>query len=429
MSRPRRGVHSDCGTMAAMRRTVLFFAMVFGISALGGDCNRGPSKPRPPKAAEDGTAAEEAVVVSAPPAVLLATLGSSPDGSSTTFGSSPGGSSTTFGSSPGGSSTTFGSSPDGSSTTRGRTLVHLSAAGAELGEPFAELDHAPGGEVRAALLPDGRVAVAAPAIVARDVSFDGGLWIVGGAGDATLVAGDVVHASTPVVAPDGRVLYVRGAAGIARDGLRSDAFTVEAFDPHTGVLATLHAWDGLLVHLAACSDDEAFLYRVGPSGADLVAIDLASGVERTLLAEMLPFARDFTLHGGRLVFRERDETDARAWVVDALDLASGERERLYQGDTFALAPHVWPDGGVALSPGEGGLVLLGSADPVERPLGAGVDVVRGFSHDGRFVLALHTVAGALPEPFVIDRATGDATRLPAPPGARIALAGFAEAAP
>ena len=48
---------------------------------------------------------------------------------------------------------------------------------------------------------------------------------------------------------------------------------------------------------------------------------------------------------------------------------------------------------------------------------------------GRFVAALHIADGALPFPFVIDRASDAAERVPTPTGHRVAIAGFVEGAP
>jgi hypothetical protein len=131
---------------------------------------------------------------------------------------------------------------------------------------------------------------------------------------------------------------------------------------------------------------------------------------------------------GVLVFRNRHETDSRRWVVDELDLRSRSTHRLFESATFSLAPHVWPGGGVALNPEQRGLTLLGSKDRVSCPLGLGVDVLEASDAQGRFVAVLHTPAGELGTPLVLDRATGQSWRLAVPDGEQIAIAGFARTA-
>jgi hypothetical protein len=357
-----------------MRRFVIVGCALL---SMGSDCKKGPSKPGPhPKAAE-------ALDAAPPPVALLA-------------------------------------------THRTRTDLFFAVPGADLDPAAASFVHLDGGDVRGAVLADGRVAVTAPALPGRDRSFDSGLWILEPGSEAQLVTTGVAHASAPLALADGRVVVARGEAGEVAAHGRIDALGIDVLDPFAGTLDRLYAWDGYLLHLAGTFEDEALVYRVGAGGADLVAVDLDDGGVRLVLEDLPPYARDFSVDDARLVFRGRDESDARTWVVDAVDLRSGERRRLHTSRTFALAPHVWPDGGVALSEGEDGLVLLESPDPVSRPLGAGVDLVRDVSDDGLFVAVLHTSPGHMPVPFVLDRAAGDTHRVPVPPGARASLAGFAE---
>jgi hypothetical protein len=145
-------------------------------------------------------------------------------------------------------------------------------------------------------------------------------------------------------------------------------------------------------------------------------------------ARLPPFARDFSVDQSRgaLVYRGRHEVDSRRWTIEEVHLESGQIRRLHEGSNFAMSPHVWPGGGVVFSPGRRGWALIGSADPVASPMDAGVDRLRDVSPDRRFVAGLHTVAGQLGTPFVVDRTTGTASRLAAPTGHRIAIAGFVE---
>jgi hypothetical protein len=312
-------------------------------------------------------------------------------------------------------------------TRGGHSELYHARAGQPLGAPLASLSHREGGDLRAAMLPDGTVLATAPWAAGRDRSFDGALFRL--EGGAELLCDDVVHASSPLVMPDGRVFVARGRAGRgSASSMRIDALRIDAIDPASGAATTLHRYRGYLLHLAGAHDGRVIVYRVGPGSADLVAID-ASGRMTTLLSPLLPFARDFSVDAQRIVFRGRHQSDSRTWVVDALDLTSGALTRLHQGPSFSLAPHVWPDGGVAINQGQSGLSLLGSRDSLRAPLGPGVDRVRAFSSDARFVAALHTRAGELAVPFVLDRRSGKGERLPAPARTRVAIAGFVEAAP
>jgi hypothetical protein len=204
--------------------------------------------------------------------------------------------------------------------------------------------------------------------------------------------------------------------------MRVDELTVDEIDPATLAARTVHSASGYLLFLASAAGREILVYRVGPSGADLVAVDPDTGATRTVFASMLPFARDFSVEGGAVVFQERSEVDSRTWTVERVDLASGARSRLYAGPSASLAPFAWPGGGVALSRDGHGLAMLGGRSLA--PLGDGVDLVLAVSPDRAWIAGLHTVAGRLPEAFAIDTTSGAPAALPAPAGAQIAVAGF-----
>jgi hypothetical protein len=312
-------------------------------------------------------------------------------------------------------------------SSHGRTELFVVRAGDRTPGPvLAAFDHVDG-SVRGALLPDGSVLAAAPVRADSDRSFDGGLWRLETNGRARLLCDALTHASRPLSA-DGRAFVVRGATGAApvEGAMRVDELTVDEVDPASGALVTLHRYRGYLVHLAGFHDGRVVAYRVGPGVADIVAIEAAGGAVSSLLPSLPPFARDFSLAGDRLVFRGRDERDASTWVIDALDVGSSARQRLFQGASFTLTPHAWPDGGVAFNARSDGLALLGSSDPVRAPLGAGVDVVRAISGDARFVAAVHTEVHSFEVPFVLERALGVSARLPAPLDRRIDIVGFVE---
>lgn len=295
--------------------------------------------------------------------------------------------------------------------------------------PFATVLHRADATPRAALHPSGATLLAASQGQARDRSFDYVLFRVDTDGTSERLATSLTHAGRPHVDDAGRVLVVRGEAGVPIEGeTRVDRFTLDEVDPATGALRRWHDFEGHHLHLAASRGGEAYLYRVGPRGADLIAVD-AQGRLRVIRGSVLPYARDFSLdEDGHLIFRQRHPDDAHRWQALRVD---GRREGaapevLYEDDTFALAPHAWPGGGLLINPRREGMMLRGVHDPVSaRPLGPGVDLLRATSADRRFVALLHTRAGALPRPFVFDRTTGRVSAPEPPPGERIAIAGFA----
>lgn len=303
-----------------------------------------------------------------------------------------------------------------------------------MGRPLSSLGHLAEGNVRAAMMPGSTMVLAnAPIRPGRDVSFNGGLFALGPGETPHELCRSVVHASRPLITEQGRIFVARGRAGAPPTDPRSyrrDRLTVEEVDLASGALRTIHAYQGYLVHLAGFAPPELLLYRTGADGADLVAVDVETGALRMVVPDLLPFARDFSVDAARgvLVFRGRHESDRRRWLVERVEIASGERQRLYEGRSYALSPHLWPGGAVAFNPDGRGLALLGSSESVTHPLGPGVDVLRDVSRDERFVALLHTVAGRLPQPFVIDRAGGKAHRIEVPAPGRVAIAGFVEAA-
>jgi hypothetical protein len=317
------------------------------------------------------------------------------------------------------------------------TTLHLATLGAaDPGPAVATLGHLPDAVVRASALPGTDVVVAtADAAPGRDLSFNATLSRLRPHAPPEPLCDRVVHASRPLVTAAGRVFVARGVAGPEPSSpepggaapLRIDALSIDEVDPATGATRVVHTLSGQLLFLAGAWKDEIVLYRVSPGGADVIAVDADSGAERPIAA-VLPYARDFSIDegSGALVFQERDESDPRAWVVDRMDLATGRRERLASSPSHALAPHAWPGGGVAFTQGRrAGLALLGAAAGVRAPLGPGVDAIQAISPDRAWVAALHTSPSALPIPFAIRAATGEVAAIPAPAGARLAVAGFA----
>jgi hypothetical protein len=278
----------------------------------------------------------------------------------------------------------------------------------------AELEHLPDGSPHGALLPGGGAVVVADRTPDFDRSFAGALLRVEGA-RVTELCDRVVHASTPLVTADGRVFVERGRAGPdAGDRLRVDELTVEeAASEGMRVVLSARAY---LLHLAGADGRELIVYRVDPEGASLVGVNMNSGAARTIVRTLPPFARDFTVEAGQLVFANRDDERRDRWVIERVDLPSGRRTRLHTSESQALAPRVL-GGDVAFN--DHGLRMLGGGRVEHR---AGDDVVEAVS--GERAALLHYSGGALPELELLDG--GQVRQIAAPENTHLQVVGFAK---
>jgi hypothetical protein len=285
------------------------------------------------------------------------------------------------------------------------------------GEPIATIRHAPHAEARGALLPDGRTLVAIVDLEQRrDLSWASSLVRIE-PGQAPVVLVDrVAYASRPLVLADGRVVVQRGFAGAepaGGDALRADEITLEAVDPWSGGATQLHGFVGYTAHVAGARAGEVIVYRVSYRHADLVAIDLHAKTLR-MLAEIPPFARDFSVDDTSLVYANRDSA---GWLVERLHLTTLARSVVARADAISVTPHVWRGGSVLVNDGQGVRALDGS---LSRPMGPGFDELRVLTP--AHAAFLHLVPGRLPVPFVVT-AGGSVSQVPAPPGARVDIAG------
>lgn len=225
-----------------------------------------------------------------------------------------------------------------------QTSQQASAAGAAKMSHVSEtaiagVPHAKEAVVRGDVLAGGRSVVVVADSEARPsagADWNSSLHRVDESGKIALLASGLYHASRPLASVDGAVYVERGANGpwptreeAAQGRLRTDPLHIDAIDPVTGAARTLYSWTGYTLHLAGELGGELIVYRVAFEGADLVAIDRASGNSR-LVTALLPFARDFSVDEkrGALVMSNRDEHDAHLWVLDRIDLTSGVRTRL-----------------------------------------------------------------------------------------------------
>jgi hypothetical protein len=313
---------------------------------------------------------------------------------------------------------------EGRSATSGLVRLEATLADRGLPPPVATVEHLPEAGVRGALLGANATAmVVADRLPVRDRSWGASLLRVE-PGRAAVELCDRVGASTrPLVTPAGRVFVERGRAGaVVESELRVDELTIEEVDPAFGATRVVWQGRGYTAHLAAAAGNELIVYRVDPSGAALLAVDADSGRVRAILPSLPPFARDFSVAGGALVFENRDEAASDRWVIDRVALDSGGRRRLVTSANQALAPHVWPGGDVAYNgEGERGLVAPG----LTSPLGVGHDLVKALSPDGKWAAVLHyPPAAVLPELAVLDVAAGRVARVPRSEATHVEVVGL-----
>lgn len=294
--------------------------------------------------------------------------------------------------------------------------------------PVTTFGHLPDATVRAVVIP-GKAEILATADVTptRDASFNAALFYLRPHTPPMRLVDRVVHASRPLAMPSGRVFVSRGIAGNEVDGqMRVDALTIDEVNLATGATRMVHQMNGYLLFLAGSWNGEIIVYRISTDKADLVAIDADTGKDRFLLQNLPPFARDFSVDPTHhaIVFQNRDETDSGTWVVDRVDINSGQRQRLFSSASMTMAPYALPRGGVLFNPPGHGLTTLEGSLSLGGPLGAGVDVIADASADGHYLAAAHTEPSQFAVPFVVDTQRGAARVLPAPANARVVVAGF-----
>jgi hypothetical protein len=299
---------------------------------------------------------------------------------------------------------------------------------------WATLRHAPGAVVRGDVMRDGAraVVVAADEEGARDSDFGAAVWRVDASG-ARAIARGVYHASRPLASVDGRVYVQRGASGAwpsadeaKRGKLRTDALSIDAIDA-SGAHA-IYTWSGYTLHIAGESGGEIIVYRVAYDGADIVAIDRTSGALRKI-ADVMPFARDFSIDRGALWMSNRDSNDANLWIIARLDLATGVLARIASERGESLAPFAMPNGSVAwTASGRRGLVVgaLASSARSLAPLGAGYDAVTAVSGDSAWATIAHVGSG-YDQFAAVHVASGTPVRLTTK-DERVTVLGFADAA-
>lgn len=286
-----------------------------------------------------------------------------------------------------------------------------------LAEPFAQLEVQPDETFRAVVIPGTkRVAIVRVTGLARDPSFVATLSIVAPGQPERVLATDVVRASNPTLLGS-RLFVERGAPGPeTNDGsYRVDALTVSEVELQSGRLRTVYETKGYWTHLAGAIGRELIIYVAGPGGAKLEAVQVDTLAVRTLIPSMPAMAHDFVVDAQhqRVLFTIA-EPGVERWFIEQLDLASGKRTRLAEGDQVALLPTVLPSG-LAWSTGAGrGLTWVGRDGQALASHGPGFERLR-FVTEG-LAFSRHEVPGLAPQVFVTRLRDGAAVPVAFPSG-------------
>lgn len=295
-------------------------------------------------------------------------------------------------------------------------------------EIVATFAHLPEAVVRGGVLPGSQtVVVVADTLAVRERSWASSLLALEPKRPVRVLADGVFHASRPHVTASGRVFVQRGQAGppLAAN-LRVDALKVDEIDPASGAARTIHTWQGYETHIAGSLGDELFLYRVGPQGADLVAVQLDTGNTRVIVASWPGMARDFSVDavGRAIVAQQLDAGPPRRWVVERVDSYTGARTVLASSVHRDLVPFVWPGGRVMVNPERGsGPLVLGSSIALRAPAGATL-WLRSTSPDGAWLAGLWTRPSGLPAAVQVRVSDGAVVPIPQREGRRVEVLGF-----
>lgn len=290
-------------------------------------------------------------------------------------------------------------------------------AATSLTEPFTQLEVQPDETFRAVVMPGTkRLAVVRVTGLARDPSFVATLSIVSPGQPERVLATDVVRASKPTLLGS-RLFVERGAPGPeTNDGsYRVDALTVSEVELQSGRLRTLYETKGYWTHVAGGLGRELIIYVAGPGGAKLEAVHVDTLAVRTLIPSLPAMAHDFVIDAEhqRVLFTIA-EPGVERWFIEQVDLSSGKRTRLAEGDQVALLPTVLP-AGLAWSTGEGrGLSWLGRDGVALTSHGPGFERVR-FVADG-LVFTRHEVPNLAPQVYVTRLRDGTAVPVVFPTG-------------
>jgi hypothetical protein len=297
----------------------------------------------------------------------------------------------------------------------------------------ATLEHPPGAIVRGVVLPGTRTVLAvADTVPAREPSWAASLVRLEPGAQPRVLADRVYHATRPLLLGS-RVFVQRGEPGeqpVGANGrlaMRVDALRIDEIEPSSGAARTVHAWKGYETHLAGALGNELVVYRVGPAGADLVAVDADKGSVRVVVPSWPAAARELSIDraSGALVLQQRSNAPDRHLSVERVDLATGARQQVATSAHADMVPHVWPGGGVVFNPeGAREPALLGSNVTLRLGATSGLLWVQAVSTDGAWVGALRMPQNGLPVAVAVRAADGVSATVGLPAGERVEIAGF-----
>ncbi len=216
---------------------------------------------------------------------------------------------------------------------------------------LGRLLHVPGSSVKGALLGNRRVAAVAERDANRERSWSGALYLMV-EGRTEALVNQVYEGSWPVAVSDSRVLVARGEAGPGFPELtgeqRVDTIAIDEVDVATGRVQRLYEARGYLALPIGQHEGSTYLAQIDRHGVSLIGVHPAGGV-RVVATELL-LGRDFSIDRERnsIVCQVRHLERRDLWQVIEIDLATGEKKQVLDGDHYAMLPAVWPGGQLLL---------------------------------------------------------------------------------
>lgn len=302
----------------------------------------------------------------------------------------------------------------------------------ELAPVVAEVAHVPGETTLGAVLPQSKTVLAVVTTTpSRDLSFAGSLVKLEAGKPPRFLADRVVPSTRPLITSDGRVFVQRGTIGTPgneRGAMRVDELTIDEISAATGAARTVLTFKGYFAFLIGAFDGRLLIYRLGTSGADVIAVHPDSlGVER--LSPIAPLARDFAIDAAnRALYYTQADRERRRWFIERLDLATHQVTALpVSSSDMALLPTLFPNGKISFSPGPGqGLRAVGSDQSHFASTGAGYERLRFFTARGTIAVGLNEAPSDFSTPFAVELRTGTRLPLAAPPKNLLDIAGVTE---
>jgi hypothetical protein len=307
------------------------------------------------------------------------------------------------------------------------TFLHVVEVGRSFPPPATKFVHLPDAAVKGAVLADGAVLAIADYAPGWDRSFGSALFRLEIGVESRFLCDRIAYASRPFVSPDGRVFVQRGMAGtLGQFAMRVDSLSIDEIDPKTGAAKAIWEGTGYVAHIAGAHGRGLVVYHVQPSGARLILVDQKTGTETVLLPSMPPFATDFsTTATGDLIFQNRHENRSDTWLIERLNLNTGNLETVQEGPR-PLAPQGWPRGELSYGYLKSDPSPMSQAsDLVDKGASREVVEIRAFADHGAIAAALAFPPGvAAPDVILLDPKGAVIGRLQTPPNTRLQVAGF-----